>query len=571
MGFLAIGLLAACGGTDPGSDALAPGVPLPFEDLSVTAGLEFVHVNGMSGRLYLAEIMGSGAGLLDFDGDGDLDVYLVQGTALVADDSGDSGDSAGTVAPRDRLFRNQLVETGELGFVDVTDRAGIVATGYGMGVAVGDYDRDGRVDLYVTNLGSNQMLRNRGDGTFEDRTAMTGTDDPRWSTSATFVDHDRDGWPDLFVAGYVEFSVELHTPCRGTSGREDYCMPGSYRPLADRLFRNRGDGTFEDISDSSGIAAQPGAGLGVVATDFNADGRTDLFVANDGMPNRLWIQTAAGRFEDQALIAGCAFNREGKPEASMGVNAADLDGDGSPDLFLTHLAAETNTFYRNDGQGRFTDATAGSGLGAASHAFTGFGTAAADFDGDGRLDLAVANGAVTRIERLVARGEPFPLQQRNQLFRNTGEGRFEEWNPGGNAAFVREEVSRGLAVGDLDNDGDPDLLLTNNNGAARLLVNAGNPGGNWLGLRLIDPDGGDAVDTRVELRLDDGSSQHRRGSRDGSYLSSNDPRVLFGVGPGRAVIEVRVSWPDGAIESWDRLEAGRYHEIRRGSGRGERE
>ena len=390
----------------------------------------------MSGEHYFNEIMGGGAALFDFDNDGDLDLYLLQGRELGPDL---------TFAPpagmplTDRLYRNDLQPGGgaTLRFTDVTEASGIEAAGYGMGVATGDFDNDGWTDLYVTNFGSNQLLRNRGDGTFDDVTAASGADDPRWSVAATFFDFDRDGWLDLYVGNYVDYSLEGHTPCPLPSGVLTYCAPGAYPPATDSLFRNRGDGTFEDVSASSGIGAEAGSGLGAVAADFNGDRWIDLYVANDLMWNRLWINRGDGSFADNALLAGVAVNREGQPEAGMGVDAGDFDGDGDPDIVVSHLEQETNTLYVNGGAGLFRDQSASSQLGPPSLPFTAFGIGWIDYDNDSWLDVLVVNGAVIGMDALIRAGDPYPLRQTDQLFRNLGDGSFAE---------VTADGRRGLRV-----------------------------------------------------------------------------------------------------------------------------
>lgn len=537
-----------------------------FADVTEDAGLSFHHFNGMSGELYFPEMMGSGVGLLDYDGDGDLDIYLVQGHML-----GGKPLTAATFKPRhplplvDRLYRNDS-GPGGLKFVDVTAASGLVAGGYGMGVAVGDFDNDGRPDLYVSNFGSNQLWRNLGDGRFADVTAAAGIDDPRWSVSATWLDFDRDGWLDLYVGNYVDFSFANAKPCRSSTSARDYCSPLVYQPLVDSLFRNRGDGTFEDVSLDAGIRGDFGGALGVIAADFNGDRWPDIYVANDGVPNQLWINGRDGRFANDALLAGAGVNMDGSPEASMGVDAADFDGDGDEDLFMTHLARETNTLYVNDGKGWFEDRTVAMGLAGPSFPMTGFGAGWIDYDNDGWLDLVVVNGAVTAIEEQMLAGDPLPLRQPDQLFRNLGEGRFEDRSAAAGPAFSAARVGRGAAFGDLDNDGDTDVIIANNAGPARVLENRIGNRNAWLGLRLLTRDGGrDAIGARVELAGK--KTLWRRVRSDGSYASANDPRILVGLaGASPKQREVRVLWPDGSEERFDSLSVGRYHTLRQGEG-----
>ena len=561
---LALALMAPAGCH---SDAPARPEP-PFVERAAASGLRFVHFNGMTGEFYFAESVGPGGALFDFDNDGDLDVYLVQGGML--DDKPATAaifPSVDGVAPRDRLFRNLWVDSGTLAFEDVTERAGIPAGGYGMGVAAGDYDADGWIDLYVTNFDANVMLRNRGDGTFADVTRVTGTQEPRWSTSAAFVDYDGDDNLDLFVANYVDFTLANHRPCYDETSALDYCGPVTYQPYPDRLFRNRGNGTFEDVTASSQIARAYGAGLGVVASDLDEDGRVDIYVANDGHPNQFWVNRGDGTFEDRALVAGCAFNVDGRAEASMGVDAADFDGDGDEDLFMTHLTDETNTLYVNDGHGIFQDLTYESGLGASSRPYTGFGTAWIDYDNDGWLDLLIANGAVKRIPELARAGDPFPLGQRNQLFRNLEDGRFVERTQTAGAAFEPVEVGRGAAFGDVDNDGDTDVMIMNNSGPVRLLINKVGNANHWLGLRLTDSTGRlDAIGAHVQVVREDGRTLERSVRVAASYCSSNDPRLRVGLGSAGGAAEVRVLWPDGLVEQWFALATDRYHELRQGTG-----
>jgi hypothetical protein len=533
-----------------------------FSDEAGASGLDFTHFNGMTGALYYVENMGSGAGLLDYDGDGDLDVYLVQGRMLGKDETAADAlfpPSSSTVLT-DRLFRNDLAldPAGEvrLRFVDVTESSGIAADGYGMGVAAGDYNNDGWTDLYVTNFGSNQMWRNNGDGTFSDVTHRSDTDDSRWSVSAAFWDYDRDGWLDLYVGNYVEYRLATDRKCVSQTGAPDYCGPLAYAPVHDSLFRNRGDGSFEDVSESAGLLNEsPGGGLGVTAGDFDGDGWLDLYVANDMTPNHLWINQRDGSFRNDALLAGCAVNAEGKAEASMGVDAGDFDRDGDLDLFMAHLSGETNTLYLNDGNGIFRDQTLLSGLGNPSWDYTGFGAAWFDFDNDTHLDLMTVNGSVRNLPALVQTGDPYPLHQPNQLFRNLGDGRFKEASSNSAAAFSLSEVSRGAAFGDIDNDGDVDVVVTNNAGPVRLLVNRVGSGSNWVGARPIGGQslgGRELLGTRLRVTTAEGNRVWGRSRTDGSYASSNDSRVSLGLDRSDGLDELQVQWPDSRSSRWQR-------------------
>ena len=528
----------------------------------------------MSGDYSIVEEMAPGGALIDVDQDGDLDLYLVQGRML---GEGKTFDDA-IFQPRhplplsDRLYRNDLVETGVFGFTDVTAESGLSGFGYGMGVTAGDVDNDGWPDLYVTNYGSNQLLRNRGDGTFEDVTARAGVDDERMSMPAVFFDFDRDGWLDLYVGNYVHYPADNPPVCHDLAGARDYCGPDGFRPEPDRLWRNLGpgpDGTvrFEDVTVDAGLANSRAPALGAVAADFNGDGWLDLFVANDSKPNHLWINEGGSRFTDRALLAGCAVNAEGQAEGSMGVNAEDFDGDGDLDLFVTHFVSETNTLYLNDGRGNFTDGTEASGLGAPSRRFTAFGTAAIDVDNDGWLDLLVANGAVNKIEALARQGDPFPLHQPNQLFRNLGGGRFREVTASAGVVFELSEVSRGVLAGDLDNDGDADVMVVNNSGPARILINETGHRRHWLGLRLIDETGArDVPGARAMVERDGRPALWRRSGVADSYAGARDPRLLFGLGDDPRIAGVQVVWPGGTVERWADVPNDRYTTLRRGSG-----
>ena len=521
-----------------------------FVDVTQEAGLDFTHLNGSTGELLLPEVIGAGGALFDYDNDGDLDLFAVQGAMLRR-----GVDDAAT-APRSRLYRNDLGSDGRLHFTDVTARSGIVAVGSGMGAATADYDNDGWIDLYVTSLGSNRMFRNNGDGTFSDVTTKTGTGDTRWSTSATFVDYDQDGWLDLFVAHYVNFSLDMKRACFSAGSARDYCNPSVYDPVPDRLLHNNRDGTFSDVSVRAGITRSSGRGLGVLAADFNADGWTDLYVANDGDPNQLWINNHGASFVDEGLLAGVALSRAGMPQGSMGIDAGDVDGDGDDDLFVTNLDNESNTLYVNVGRGLFEDRTVERGV--FKLGLTGFGTHFIDVDNDGWLDLVVVNGAVRHLASQVQRGDPYPLKQPKVFFRNDGGRRFVDATAQAGAAFETLEVSRGLSMGDLDNDGDSDLVIFNNSGPARVLINRASRGRHWVGVRVVDGRSGrDGLHTRLELVRSAGPLW-RHVHTDGSYGAASDPRVLFGLGGDGSPQAVRVHWLGGKVEEFRGLTVDRY-------------
>jgi hypothetical protein len=571
---MTLALLAGVLGHGAPTPAADPSGAGYFAEVAAASGLDFVHFNGMSGGYYLVEIMGPGAALLDYDGDGDLDVYLPQGRMLGPGKTlADARLPPPAGAARgDRLYRNDLAVAADgtrtLRFTDVSEASGVAGgrEAYSMGAATGDFDNDGRVDLYLTAFGPDRLLRNRGDGTFEDVTARAGVGNPGWSVSASFVDYDRDGWLDLYVANYLEQDLARDTPCRSPASALDYCNPLVFEPQADRLYRNRGDGTFEDVSVRAGIDRTAEPGLGVIAADFNADGWPDLYVANDSTPNFLWVNQSDGTFREDAVIAGVAVAQSGAPQASMGLAAGDFDHDGDDDLFATHLTGEYNTLYVNDGQGWFEDRSIALGLAGPSLPYTTFGAGWVDLENDGWPDLLVVSGAVTIIRALSEAGDPFPLSQTNQIFANRGGGAFSEATAAGGAPLTLSEVSRGAAFGDLDNDGDTDALVANNNGPVRLLLNRAADGAHWLGLRVLDANGRDAYGARVELSRPGAATLVRTVRTDGSYASASDPRVVFGLGERPEFEAVRVHWPQGPAERWKDLPVDRYSTLRQGSG-----
>jgi hypothetical protein len=550
----------------------APATDPIFTDITAEVGLNFVHHIGATGRHYVPEIVGGGGALFDFDRDGDLDVYAIQGAMLEPGASTDAstfplrGIDADDPPTRNRLYRNELIDsdgrTGRLTFVDVTDAAGVGDTGYGMGCAVGDYDNDGAPDLYVTNFGPNVLLHNNGDGTFTDRTEHAGVGDPRWGCGAAFLDYDRDGNLDLFVTHYIDYSLAQHRPCEREGGRDDYCGPLAFEPIADVLFHNNGDGTFTDASVSSGIHRAFGYGLGVVCADFNRDGWIDIYVANDATPNQLWINRHDGTFVDDAMLAGAAVNADGRNEAGMGVTAGDFDGDGDEDIFLTHEMEETNTLYRSRGDGLFDDATFDVRLARPSMGMAGWGTAWFDYDNDGSLDLFVSNGALRRLETQL--DDPWPYKMPDQLFRNAGE-RFVETTDQAGAALTTPHTGRGTAFGDVDNDGDIDLLCFSNNEPLRLLRNNHGNRQPWAMLEVVDRKAGrHAYGARVEIKLSDDRTLWRRVHTDGSYCSAGDPRIHVGLGRADRIGSVTVHWITGEIERWTYVPTGKITTLREG-------
>ena len=569
--------LAACGAPDP--DPAQPSLSASqepwFVESAAEAGIDFIHFNGMSGEHFYPEIMAPGVGLLDYDNDGDLDLYLVQGQMLTA--KGKALKDA-TFPPkgelRDRFYRNDLKVAADgtrtIHFTDVTGEAGISIRTYGMGVAAGDIDNDGFVDIYRTGLTEGVMLRNNGNGTFADITARSGTsNNGGWGVSASFVDIDRDGWLDLYVGNYLLYSLERDIDCIAVTGLPDYCPPSNYRPQPDRLYRNRGNGTFEDVTRTALEGGAHGPALGVSTADFNNDSWIDIYVGNDGMPNQLWINQKNGRFKDMAFLNGAAVNGQGNSEASMGIDAGDFDNDGDEDLFVTNWLAQMNILYQNTGDGVFEDRKAASGLGPPSLAKTGFGTAWFDYDNDSWLDLMTLNGSVSTIEAQARAGDPFPLKMLNQLYRNLGNGRFEDVSAQGGEPFTLLDISRGAAFGDIDNDGDVDVVVGTTAGPTRLVVNNIGNRNHWLGLRVVGAAGRgrDMIGARVTVTRASGPPLVRRARSDGSYASANDPRVLVGLGSASDPVTVRVQWPDGQTEQWTARSVDRWTTLVQGTGK----
>jgi enediyne biosynthesis protein E4 len=542
-----------------------------FTDRAPESGLDFVHFNGMTGNFYFAEAIPPGVALLDYDGDGDLDVFAVQGQML-----GKHALSEALHPPsgplKSRLYRNDLEQradgTRPLHFTDVTDVSGIVVRGYAMGAATGDYNNDGCVDLYVTNLERSQLFRNNCDGTFTDVSTHSGAEDRGWSVSAAFVDYDRDGWLDLFVGNYVYYSVEGDKPCLHSIGSlRDYCPPAVYRAQPDHLFHNNRDGTFTDVTAAAGMGREFGPALGVATADFNGDGWIDIYVANDGEPNQLWINRHDGTFTNTALLAGVALGADGEPKASMGVDAGDFDQDGDEDLFVTELGSQGHDLFVNDGSGIFAEQAARAGIRVPSLPYTGFGMAWVDVDNDGWLDILTVNGAVRHTAEALTRHETFSLQQPKQLFRNLGSGRFADVTSQAGDVFKNAEVSRGAAFGDIDNDGDTDVVIANDNGPLRLLINNVGSDKHWVGLRLLGRQRRDMVGARIGIVREKGPTLWRRARTDGSYASANDPRVLVGLGDATKISKVRVEWPGGNAEEWTTVAIDRYTTLTQGEGR----
>ena len=507
-----------------------------FRDVTDIVKLDFQHVNGFSAERRLVETMGSGGALFDFDNDDDLDLYLVQGNSLSP-----SIESA----PTNRLYRNDAGV-----FVDITASANVGDIGYGLGAVAADYNGDGNRDLYVTNLGENVLYRNNGDGTFTDVTDQAQVGCPLLSASAAFADIDRDGDLDLYVCNYVEYALETDIPCYYKNTLRIYCGPNEYHGIADVLYRNNGDGTFTDITKSAGVYEPTTRGLGVVFSDVNNDGWVDIYVANDMSPNTLFMNQGDGTFWEEGVLRGVAFNVDGIANGSMGIDAADYDNDGDIDLWVSNFSLEANCLMQNDGSGYFEDVTFDTNLADPSFYSLGFGTRFIDFDNDGWLDLLVGNGHIwDNVEQIDAK---MSYAQPVQLFHNQG------GTPQDHTGFTEitaeagldktHYVVRGMLFGDIDTDGDVDVVLCQSNRPTVVLSNEVGNANAWLTVKLIGTDGNtDAIGAQVQLEAG-GMTFLREVICGASYLSGNDLRICFGLGSAARVDNLQIRWHDGNVQ-----------------------
>jgi enediyne biosynthesis protein E4 len=543
----AIALAAAQTATRP-ADA-----PAWFVNAAASAGVAFRHTNGASPDRHLHEIMSGGGLFLDYDNDGWLDIFLVDGGSLT--------DSAVAAGARHRLFRNR----GNGTFEDATARSGISHRSYGMGACAADYDNDGFTDLYVTAVGVNALYRNAAGKSFVDVTKAAGVGSSSFAASCAFGDLDRDGDVDLVVVNYVDARLDNNVFCGDASKKlRVYCHPLNFKPLTSVLYRNDGNGTFTDVSRESGIGAAPGNGLGIVMADYDDDGLLDVFVANDTTPNFLFHNQGKGRFAEVALRAGVAVATDGRRRAGMGTDFGDVDGDGDLDLFVTNHELETHTLYRNLGKGLFSEATAESGLATPTLPFVGFGTVLADHDNDGDLDVAIVNGHVVNMPELVRPGAK--EAQRKLLFVNDARGRMREVGRQAGPGFADERIGRTLAAGDIDNDGDLDLLVTNNGAEAELLRNELGPGPNALMVKLVGvASNRSAVGARLRVTAA-GKTYLREVKAGSSYLGQNDLRQHVGLAQAMAAERVEIRWPSGAAESLIGVSGGQVVTVTEGRG-----
>jgi hypothetical protein len=540
----------------PATPVTVPPPPLFEEIPPARSGLRWRHDNAFSPRRYLPESLGPGVAFIDYDDDGWMDVFLVN--------SGSSDFYEPATKPRNGLFRNNRDGT----FTDVTSLSGIAGgDSFGMGVAAGDYDNDGYPDLFVTAYGRSTLYHNRGNGTFADVTEAAGVATPGWTTSAAWFDHDGDGLLDLFVCSFVRYTRESQELClQSRGGKPGYCVPRMFKPTTSFLYKSNGDGTFRDVSSETRLTGRLGKALGVVATDVDNDGRLDLFVANDTVENFLLVNRGAKGWDDVAFSSLVALGTDGWPRSGMGVDAADVDGDGWQDLFVSNLDREMFALYRNTGHGMFDDLSWGGEIGRATYYLSGWGLKFFDFDDDGTLDLILANGhpddLVSERSARVRYLEPMLLfRQQDRQFRNVS----AQAGP----AFEGEHAARGLAIGDYNNDGRADVLVGVNGGAPLLLENVAATGNHWLGLRLRGVKANrDGVGARITWEAG-GARRSRLRTAGGSYLSAHDPREILGLGQATRVDWVEVRWPapSGLVERFSGLEPGRYWTLVEGEGK----
>jgi len=535
--------------------AKTPPISVRFTDIRQVAGITFQHDHTFTAEKNYLETMGSGLGWIDYDQDGLMDLYFVQ-----------TAETEWYKPPhplRSALYHNN----GDGTFTDVTEKAGVGAEGlYGQGVAVGDYDNDGYPDLYVTGYGRAILYHNNGDGTFTDVTAKAGVgDEGQWSTSAGWFDYDKDGYLDLLVCNYIDWSPKTNLYCgEHRPGYRAYCHPDNYRGLRLKLYHNNHDGTFTDVSEKSGIGIPEVKGMGVVLADFNNDGWTDVFVANDTWPNSLFINKKDGTFEDISFMSGVAASEDGKYEAGMGADAADVDGDGWFDIYVTHLDFELNRLYRNNHDQTFDDATYSSAMGNKAVLLSGVSTKLFDYDNDGWVDIFQVNGSMLDNISLYHSEETF--MEPKLMFRNLGQGKFEKVSELLGPDFMKPVVGRGSAVADFDNDGDLDIAISVSGGYPQLLRNDGGNANNWLEVMLVGTTSNrDGVGAALKL-VSEGFTQYQQRKGGMSYMSAHDPRVHFGLGQRKSIERLEITWPSGTVEKLTNLPINQVITVKEGTG-----
>lgn len=539
-GLLAVGAAAELG-------------PIVFEEIAQPAGVRFITNNSATPEKHQPETMVAGVAIFDYDGDGYPDIYFVNGASMPSLDK--QGEQF-----KNRLFHNN----GNLTFTDVTDKAGVGGTGYGMAVAIGDYDNDGRPDIFVANLNGNQLFHNNGDGTFTDVTAKAGVAGgtyqgrKMWSAGAAWVDYNNDGLLDLFVSNYCVWDAATEPAC-GVGGRRFACSPRYYKPLPNQLYRNNGDGTFTDVSEETGISRHLGKGMGIGVADYDGDGYTDIFVANDSMPNQLFHNIGGKRFEEVALDAGVAFAEDGNPISGMGAEFRDVFDDGRQDIWVTAIENQTFPLFRGLSGGRFEDDTSASGLGLSTSGMSGWSNAVVDFDNDGHKDLFVARSNVLDN---VAMFSPRSYGEPNSVFRNTGSGKFKDVSAQAGPAFQLAAAHRGAAYGDLDNDGKIDLVVSVLGGQAKIFRNISPSSNHWILLQLEGRKSNRmGIGAKIKLTSEDGSVQYDQLSTSSGYASSSDPRLHFGLGSAKVVKTIEVVWPSGIRQTLHDVSADKIVKI----------
>jgi enediyne biosynthesis protein E4 len=529
---------------------MASGGGIRFDEVAVRAGLRFVADSCPTPNKNQPETMLAGVGLIDYDSDGDLDVYFVNGAAIPSLEKE-------TKKYYNRLYRNN----GDLTFTDVTEAAGVAGKGYGMGVAAGDYDNDGHPDLYVANVTANQLFRNNGNGTFSDVTTRTGVAgsvlDGRkmWTVSAGWFDYDNDGFLDLFLSNYCKWEVNKDPVCHAGAGRRAYCHPEHYQPLPNTLYRNNGDGTFSDVSLQTGIAKHYGKGMGVAFADYDDDGFSDVFVANDKAPNFLFRNVSGKRFEEAALASGVAYGDSGQAVSGMGAEFHDIDNDGRPDIWHTAIERETFPLFVNRGDGIFIDNTLRSGVGKHTLGMSGWSNGVADFDNDGWKDLfAARSNVLDNVAEFTNRRYEEPVA----LLRNVGKGRFEDASAGAGTALQHAAAHRGLALGDLNNDGRVDAVVSVLNGPSKFFQNTSETGNHWIMLKLTGSRSNRmGIGAKLRLMPAEGSTQYGHITNSAGYAGSRDPRLHFGLGAARKIREIEIRWPSGAVQILRDIDADR--------------